>query len=312
MKRRFRLMLATVGLVLAFQMQPHAQPIEPLPIAEIAPGIFVHVGVTARMSAQNDGAIANVGFVVGADAVAVIDSGGSVRAGRRLLAAISQRTDRPIRYVINTHMHPDHVFGNAAFQRDGVTFAGHRNLPRALAARGKFYLDTFRGVIGDELMADVTIVAPTLLVDDVMTLDLGGRVLRLKAWPVAHTDNDLTVLDESSGTLFTGDLLFARHIPVLDGNLRGWLTVMGDLANISAQRAVPGHGDVSTDWRAQVAAERQYLERLAGDVRGLIKQGASLASAADRAGQSEKDRWALFGDYNARNATAAFAELEWE
>ncbi|MDB5598096.1 MAG: fold metallo-hydrolase, partial [Xanthobacteraceae bacterium] len=139
-----------------------------------------------------------------------------------------------------------------------------------------------------------------------------GRVLRLKAWPVAHTDNDLTVLDDTSGTLFTGDLLFARHIPVLDGNLRGWLAVLGDLAGVPAQRAVPGHGEISAEWRALIETERQYLERLAGDVRGLIKQGASLASAAERAGQSEKDRWVLFEDYNARNATAAFAELEWE
>jgi glyoxylase-like metal-dependent hydrolase (beta-lactamase superfamily II) len=137
-------------------------------------------------------------------------------------------------------------------------------------------------------------------------------VLRLKAWPAAHSDNDLTVLDESSGTLFTGDLLFAGHVPVLDGNLRGWLAVLGDLAAIPAQRAVPGHGQVSVGWRALIDAQRQYLERLAGDVRGLIKQGAPLASAAERAGQSEKDRWALFDDYNARNATAAFAELEWE
>jgi quinoprotein relay system zinc metallohydrolase 2 len=312
MKCRLWITLATTGFALASNMQAQSQPIDPLPITEIARGVFVHVGVTARMSAQNEGAIANVGFVVGTDAVAVIDSGGSVRTGRRLLAAIRQRTDRPIRYVVNTHMHPDHVFGNAAFVRDGVTFFGHRNLPRALAARGQFYLGTFRSVIGDELISEVAIVAPTLLVDDVTTLDLGGRVLRLKAWPAAHTDNDLTVLDEASGTLFTGDLLFARHVPVLDGNLRGWLAVLGDLAAMPAQRAVPGHGEVSADWRVMVEAERQYLERLAGDVRGLIRQGAALASAAEHAGQSEKDRWALFDDYNARNATAAFAELEWE
>jgi quinoprotein relay system zinc metallohydrolase 2 len=281
-------------------------------LRDIADGVFAYQGVNELMHPENEGAIANLGVVVGSDAVAVIDSGGSLVEALAFIAAIEKTTSKPVRYLINTHVHPDHIFGNAAFRPLGPEIVGHRNLLAALEARGQYYLHSYREQLGDKIMEGIEIVPPTLLVDDILQLDLGGRVLELKAWEAAHTDNDLTVLDATSGTLFAGDLAFMGHLPTIDGSLLGWLRQMDALAAIEAQRVVPGHGPVSSAWPAALDDERRYFDVLAADLRKAIKQGTPLAEAVKTAGRSEAPNWALFDDFNERNATAAYAELEWE
>ncbi len=281
-------------------------------LAEIAPGIFVHRGHHGVYAPENGGDICNTGFVIGDEAVAIIDTGGTAHVGAALKANIQSLTDRPIRYVINTHMHPDHVLGNAAFKGVNCEFVSHHKLPASLAARAERYLAYNKAAIGDDAFAGTEIVLPTRTVHDRTELDLGGRKLSLTAHPTAHTDNDLSVRDLTTETLFTGDLVFSGHVPTLDGSIRGWLALLGVLEKQTAQRIVPGHGPAAMDWPAAAAPIRRYLQAVADGVRQAIKGGHTMREAIDNVAQTEREHWLLFDEFHRRNISAAFAELEWE
>lgn len=286
-----------------------------LPVAEIAPGIYVHAGLHAEATRENAGSIANVGFIAGDKCIAVIDSGGSLGAGLRLRAAVRKVSALPVCYVINTHMHPDHLFGNAAFMDEGAaggpTVVGHAKLAAALTARQRGYLERIRQDLG-EAAAGTRVVLPTMSVADAGELDLGGRKLLLKAWPTAHTDNDLTVFDPATRTLWAGDLLFVERVPSIDGSLRGWLKVLAALRRLEPARIVAGHGEAGENWRPALARLEQYLTSVLDQTRAAIKARRTIRQAVDEVGASERGRWKLFDDYHRRNVTAAYAELEWE
>jgi quinoprotein relay system zinc metallohydrolase 2 len=308
-----RFMAAFIAFLAAISARAATPETTPLAIQNVAAGDYVHFGQVALTTPDNEGDIANLGIIVGRDAVAVVDTGGSVAVGRRLLLAIRQTTDKPIRYVINTHEHPDHIFGNAAFADAGVTFVGHQNLPTELGKRGAYYLHSFRDQIGTAAIAEVKLIPPTLLVHGEIELDLGDRPLRLIAWtPPAHTACDLTVLDQATGVLFAGDLVFLQHVPVIDGSLSGWLSLLPRLAQVPARLVVPGHGRTVARWPAALDDERRYFTVLTEDAHRLVVAGAPLARAIPDIGRSEHDRWQLFDDYNPRNATLAFTEQEWQ
>ncbi len=147
---------------------------------------------------------------------------------------------------------------------------------------------------------------------DDSTLDLGGRSLRLHAHSTAHTDNDLSIFDEATGTLWLGDLLFVDRVPALDGSILGWLAQTAALRATPAMHAVPGHGPAIVAWPAAAAAQERYLGGIARDIRAIIAHGGDIEQAVATVGLAERDRWLLFDDYNGRNVTSAFKELEWE
>ena len=282
-----------------------------LSVTEISSGVYVHFGEHQMPNKTNHGAIANIGFIVGDSCVAVIDTGGNPEQGMALKRAIQATTDTPICYVINTHVHPDHIYGNIAFKQKGVTFIGHDKLARAMATRGDYYIDKAAEQL-DIQLTTAHIIPPDRAVKKQMMINLGNRKLMLTAHPTAHTDNDLTVFDKKTNTLWMSDLLFVEHLPVIDGSLKGWLGELKRLEKHNYKLVVPGHGPIDTQWPQSMQAEKTYLELLLTEIRQMMRDGKFIEQAIAEVGYSEKKKWRLFDQFHKRNVTTAFAELEWE
>ncbi|PHS71401.1 MAG: MBL fold metallo-hydrolase [Methylophaga sp.] len=284
------------------------------PIKEVTSGIYYHQGLHQDASESNIGAIANVGFIVGERCVAVIDTGGSYLEGTYLRQAIKKQTDLPVCYVINTHVHPDHTFGNAAFKDDNPEFIGHEKLPAALAARQSFFAKTFKETLGKSYEG-TEFIAPTLTVstEHPLTVDLGNRPITFTAYKTSHTDHDLTVFDNKTKTLWTGDLLFIERIPVMDGSINGWLTTMEQLQTLDVDYLIPGHGVAGSDkWQQGLANQLRYFNVLRDGIRDIIADLGTIDEASKQVGLKEKQYWKLFEQYHRRNVTASFVQLEWE
>ena len=278
---------------------------------EAAPGVYVHRGQVEDVTPDNLGDVANIGFIIGDDSVAVIDAGGSRAVGEAVYLAVRQVTDKPITHMILTHMHPDHVMGAAVMVEAGAQIVGHRKLGQALAARAETYETAFARLMGAGFIGSwVPEVGEGI--GERAEVDLGGRVLDLVAWETAHSESDVTVFDRKTATLFTGDLVFDAHSPALDGSVLGWLRVLEAMGMPDPARIVPGHGGPVLEWPEGAADLRRYLEVLRDETRAAVSQGLRLGEAIETVGQGEAGRWALFDLFHKRNVTAAFTELEWE
>ncbi len=282
-----------------------------LKMNEVAPGIFVHYGVHELPDRQNHGEIANIGFIVGEKCVAVIDTGGNPEQGQALKLAVKKATEKPVCYVINTHVHPDHIYGNKAFKEASVKFVGHYKLARAMATRSAYYIDKAQDQLAVAIGHD-DLVPPDIEVKNTLILSLGGRELTLTAHQTAHTDNDLSVYDAQTDTLWLSDLLFITHLPVVDASALGWLKEIDQLIQKSYTTVIPGHGPVVKDWPKSMQPQKSYLHNLVADVRNLQKQGKYLEDAVTLLGHDLPPHWALVSEFHKKNITAVFAELEWD
>ncbi len=308
------LMIILSGLV--WLMPAHAESSDEFAIESLGHGIYVHHGAHLDIDDGYQGDICNISFVVGSKGVAVIDTGGSLKVGRQLRLAIAEITPLPVLYVINTHVHPDHIYGNAAFlanQDDELEpeFIGHEKLATAMGLRQEQYSKLNAKLLGEEAIGSI-LVEPSIAVKTTLSLDLGDRQLLLSTHPVAHTHTDLSVMDSQTQTLFTGDLLFIVRTPVVEGDVKGLLAELEKLKGSGAKQVVPGHGPVTQDGVLAINEAQTYLQVLLSDIRTSIKQGISMEATMATAAASEKDKWLLFDVANRRNVNTLYPVLEWE
>lgn len=290
---KFLLSLALLGPVAG-----HTQDKAPFNLQELAPGVYAAIDREGRAGA-------NAGIVIGRDAVLVVDSLYKEAASQALLAAVRKLSSLPIRYLVNTHHHIDHVAGNRLFADSGATVVAQRNVA------GWIQSENLRLLGGEQAspaaQAQVAnLLQPQLSFDRRMSLDLGGRRVELQH-QLGHTGGDTVVWVPDAQVMFLGDLLWRRSIPnLIDADLPNWRST---LAALSLQpdtiRFVPGHGGVaSSDDLREFAT---YLEALEHTVAATEGPAETRSAQALEALKARYAAWAYFKGLAAANVRDALA-----
>jgi cyclase len=267
-------------------------------------------GVWAAISPDGSKAGANAGFVIGDHGVAVIDSFQNVDAARELLAEIRKHTSLPIRYLVNTHYHLDHMTGNGVFAAAGAVIVAQKNV-RAWAHTEN--LKFFGPKITPAQRARVeSIVLPSIVFDGGIDLYLGKRKLEVRHLP-GHTGSDSIVVVPDANVVFTGDLLWYRHLPnLIDASTGPWIETLEKLSRDYPNHTfVPGHGGIAQ--APYLPVFRGYLQTLRADVGRSLKQGKAgeaLVAAVEPELKSSYGSWGFFSYFIKPNILLTAAELK--
>ncbi|WP_375738625.1 quinoprotein relay system zinc metallohydrolase 1 [Pseudomonas boanensis] len=264
--RLFAMLIACLALAAQASQEYRLQP------REIASDTWLLDGSTDNFDKTNGGNIVNTGFIVTDAGVVVVDSGPSRAYGESMRKAIARVTDKPVVWVLLTHHHPDHVLGNQAFVDVPIAaLAGTRDL---LAEQGDAMAENMYRLVGD-WMRGTEVLLPTERVQPGIR-ELGGHRFRMLGLR-GHTGADLAILDETTGVLFAGDLVFYQRALTTPNSpgLGAWLADLDQLERLPWKQVVPGHGPVSTD-RAPFAQMRDYLGWLDGLLRDAAEQGEEM------------------------------------
>jgi len=289
-------------------------------VTEVADGVFVHFGSQEDTNKSNQGDIANIGFILGKRSIMVVDTGGTKIIGKKLLEKIKTISDLPISHVVITHSHPDHFFGTEAFLSENPRIVGHEKLNRSLLSNFNFYKELQSNNIESEVLKNTKLIKANIKIktENILAVDLGERVVEIKAWKSGHTDNDLSVYDLNTKT-FWSENIFVDRIPSIRASILGWKKNLDEIQKMDINLIVPGHGNVAKK-NAALKPILKYFTRLISQVRKFHKNNVSLQESINSILQKEilnskkvnPEGWALFTEYHYSNLTKVYTELEWE
>jgi glyoxylase-like metal-dependent hydrolase (beta-lactamase superfamily II) len=280
--------------------------------AEVAPDTWMVQGLSALGSPANRNFISNAAFVVTRDGVVVVDALGSPALAQELLAEIRRITPAPVRYVIVTHYHADHVYGLQAFKAAGATVVAHRDGQLYLNSdTAALRLQASREELAPAVDANTRLVAADRWIDGPTTIRLGGVDFLLQPAGPAHTPEDLVVWVPKQKLLLAGDIVFRGRVPFVGQADSGrWIGALDKLLSFDAQVIVPGHGPVSTSARADLELTRDYLKYLRQAMGEAARNMDPFEEAYARTDWSRFDKLPLFGVANRINAYNTYLLME--
>lgn len=297
----------------------NAPPSAPLPYYRLAEGTYFLYGNIAQVDTENRGFNGNAGFVVTDEGVMVIDSLGTPELGRRMIATIREVTDKPIRYLVLTHTHPDHAYGAAAFRElDGVTIVGHAGVLDYLASPTITESVAYRQeILGDD-MSGFRAVEPDVLIrterlGDPHVIELGGERFEIYNVGTHHSYGDLVVHQADQDIVWISDLAFNQRTTFMgDGDSQQILEAQDWLLEHFADAAlmVPGHGSAQTAPFPMVTKTRRYVQRLRDEMAAAIENGVSLSEAVNDSHFPEWEDTPLYEENHRRNANFVYLEME--
>jgi cyclase len=266
-------------------------------------------GVYAAISPDHSKAGSNAGFILGSNAVLVVDTFMTTDAAKELLAEIRKVTSQPIRYVVNTHYHLDHTGGNAVFAEAGATIVAHRNVYSWLRTENLKFLGP--SPKPEEKARVESLVLPDIVYSDAIDLHLGARLIQVRYMP-GHTGGDSVVIVPDANVVFGGDLVWQKHLPnLIDASTQPWIQTLAKLLQEHPSAIfASGHGDLATP--ADVSDFGGYLTALRTDVAKAQsdgKSGQELVQAVTAVLKEKYGQWGFFDHFVTHNIQQTADEL---